>query len=158
MKTVVALFFASLASLIVAKASAALIDPLIRFPSFPQCHDAKVLKQVIKRFNWAEDETWKRGFHLTEIRRARERTVLGESDFAERHVTDDYFDTPMSERLIPRRYCRGHAILTNGKHPTLFYLIEGGQGLAGTSYNVEFCLAGYDRWREFDGSCRAINY
>lgn len=139
-------------------ASAALLDPLIRFPSFPQCGDAKVLGKIIKRFNKAEDKTWHRGFYLEDITRVRERKVLGDGYFEEREITDDYHDTPMHERLVPRRYCRGHAQLTNGRHPTLFYLIEGGQGFAGNSYNVEYCVNGLDPWREYDGSCRVLNH
>ncbi len=138
-------------------ASAALLDPLIRYPSFPQCDDSKVLGQIVKRFNKAEDDQWNRGFYLEDIQRVRERKVLGEG-YENRAVTDDYHDVPMDEQLIPRRYCRGHAILTNGRHPTLFYLIEGGQGFAGNRFNVEFCVNGLDPWREFDGSCRTLNH
>ncbi len=123
-----------------APTSAGPLDLLVS-PSFPQCHDEKVLGKIVKRFNWAEDYNWKRGFYLKDIERVRERVVQdGE------------------HRLIPRRYCRAHAQLTNGRHPTLYYLIEGGQGFAGNSFNVEFCLGGYDRWNEYDGSCRVLRY
>ena len=122
-------------------ASAGLLDPLLQHTSFPECHDAKVLKTIVKRFNWAERRTWQRGITLDDIERTRERLVQS---------------TNVSP--IPRRYCRGHALLSNGKHPTLYYLIEGGQGFAGNSYNVEFCISGMDEWNEYDGSCRAIRY
>ena len=106
-----------------------------------QCDDQKVLRDIIKRFNWAEQNTWQRGFGLDDITQVRERTVVaGENE------------------AIPRRYCRGHAHLSNGRHPTVLYLIEGGQGFAGTGHKVQFCVNGLDPWRMFDGSCRAINY
>ena len=121
--------------------SAALLDLVIQHKTFPECHDDKVLRTIIKRFNGAENQNWQRGFTLSEIERTRE--TLGQSTY----------DSP-----IPRRYCRGHALLSNGKHPTVFYLIEGGQGLAGNSFNVEFCISGLDEWNDYDGSCRAIRY
>jgi hypothetical protein len=125
----------------VAPASAALLDLVIQHKSFPECHDEKVLSTIIKRFNGAENSNWFRGFTLSDIERTRES--LGQSTY---------------ESPIPRRYCRGHALLSNGKHPTVFYLIEGGQGLAGNSFNVEFCISGLDEWNDYDGSCRAIRY
>ncbi|MEP0943456.1 MAG: hypothetical protein ABJH63_06025 [Rhizobiaceae bacterium] len=121
--------------------SAALLDLVIQHKTFPECHDDKVLRTIIKRFNGAENQNWQRGFTLSEIERTRE--TLGQSTY---------------ESPIPRRYCRGHALLSNGKHPTVFYLIEGGQGLAGNSFNVEFCISGLDEWNDYDGSCRAIRY
>ncbi|MEE9314407.1 MAG: hypothetical protein V3V02_07140 [Rhizobiaceae bacterium] len=117
------------------------IDRHIQSKTFPQCDDIKVLGKIVERFNWAEEATWNRGFYLQDIERVRERVVQGTRRYQ-----------------IPRRYCRAHARLTNGKHPTLFYLIEGGQGFAGNSFNVEFCLGGLDRWNEYDGSCRVLRY
>ena len=117
------------------------IDWLLQSKTFPDCHDPKVLGKIKKRFNWAEDATWNRGFYLDHIERTRERVVH------DAHVSS-----------IPRRYCRAHARLSNGKHPTLYYLIEAGQGFAGNSFNVEFCISGLDRWNEYDGSCRVLRY
>lgn len=122
-------------------AKAGLLDWALQYKTFPDCHDPKVLGTIKKRFNWAEDATWHRGFYLDDIERTRERIVQG---------------TKVSS--IPRRYCRAHAHLSNGKHPTLFYLIEAGQGFAGNHFNVEFCISGLDRWNEYDGSCRALRY
>ena len=124
-------------------AKADILGKLIKphLETFPQCDDQKVLRDIIKRFNWAEQNTWQRGFGLDDITEVRERTVVaGENE------------------AIPRRYCRGHAQLSNGRHPTVLYLIEGGQGFAGTGHKVQFCVNGLDPWRMFDGSCRAINY
>lgn len=138
-------------------ASAGLLDPLLQHRSFPQCHDTKVLGKIVERFNWAEDNTWHRGFYLMDIDRIRERTVLGHG-YGEPTHAEGYDAPPAHERLIPRRYCRAHALLTNGRHPTLFYLIEGGQGFAGNGFNVEFCINGLDPWREYDGSCRVLRH
>lgn len=121
--------------------NAALLDPLFQRKTFPECHDSKVLATIVERFNWAERNTWFRGITIDHIERTRERLVQS---------------TRVSD--IPRRYCRGHARLSNGKHPTLYYLIEGGQGFAGNGFNVEFCISGFDNWNTYDGWCRAIRY
>lgn len=106
---------------------------------FPDCGDQKVLNKIVKRYNWAEEHTWQRGIELNDIDRARERLTLdGDS------------------HMINRRFCRGHAHLSNGSHPTVHYLIEEGQGFASIGWNVEFCVVGHDRWMVYDGSCRAL--
>lgn len=138
---VTSLVVSLLVTLPLAPVQAGLLDPLLQHKSFPECDDAKVLGRIVERFNWAEDATWQRGFYVDHLERTRERMVQST------HVSP-----------IPRRYCRAHARLTDGTHPTMFYLIEGGQGFAGNQFNVEFCLQGYDRWNEYDGSCRALNY
>lgn len=140
-----------------ATSRAGLLEPLLRHRSFPQCHDVKVLGMIIERFNWAEENTWHRGFYLADIERIRESSVRGDG-FGNKSALEGYDAQPADERLIPRRYCRGHARLTNGRHPTVFYLIEGGQGFAGNSFNVEFCVNGLDPWREYDGSCRVLRH
>jgi len=122
---------------------AGLLEPVLlpHLQSFPTCGEPKVLATIIKKFNWAEKNTWQRGFQLDAIERVREGQVFDSVD-----------------ALIPRRYCRGHALLTNGKHQSVYYLIEGGQGFAGTGFGVTFCVGGLDPWRTNDGSCRVLRY
>lgn len=107
--------------------------------TFPSCDDPKVLGKIVARYNWAENHTWQRGIDLDDITRARERQTLAGGD-----------------RQINRRYCRGHAHLSNGRHPTVHYLIEQRQGFASIGWNVEFCVVGHDRWMAYDGSCRVL--
>ncbi len=106
---------------------------------FPGCDDPKVLGKIVERYNWAENHTWQRGFDLDDITRTRERQTLAGGD-----------------RLINRRFCRGHAHLSNGRHPTVHYLIEQRQGFASMGWNVEFCISGHDSWMAFDDSCRIL--
>ena len=122
-------------------AQAGLLEPHLNLKTFPQCHDEKVVKRIIRRFNWAEKHTWQRGFGLDQVTNIRESSL------------NEYGISP-----IPRRYCRGHAHLSNGRHPTVFFLIEGGQGFAGNGFRVEYCVNGLDPWREFDGSCRVLRH
>ena len=131
------------ASALVSPASAGLLDKFIQHKSFPECHDAKVLRRIVKRFNNAQDYHTQPDIFIADITRVRERQV--------NRPHDDL-------REVNRRYCRGHAQMSDGTHPTLFYLIESGTGFAGNGFNVEYCMSKYDRWNEFDGSCRVLNY
>ncbi len=107
--------------------------------SFPQCGDAKVLHEIVEHFNRAEIRNKNTGLELENISGARERQTLAGG-----------------ERQINRRYCRAHAELSNGRHPTVHYLIEQRVGFASIGWNVEFCIPGQDRWMVYGGSCRVL--
>ena len=57
---------------------------------------------------------------------------------------------------IARRYCGATAILSDGASREIWYLIEGRMGFAGMGENVEFCVAGFDRWYVYNGACRVL--
>jgi hypothetical protein len=57
---------------------------------------------------------------------------------------------------IGRRYCGATVALSNGHDRTIWYLIEEGQGYASVGDNVEFCVAGFDRWMVYNGRCRIL--
>ncbi len=114
-------------------------ERLLRLDEFPGCDDPRVLKKIVKRYNWAEKHTWRRGVDLNDVTQAGERLTL---------VGDD--------RLVNRRYCRGHARMSDGRHSSVYYLIEQRQGFASIRWNVEFCITGRDNWRVYNGSCRSL--
>jgi len=57
---------------------------------------------------------------------------------------------------IARHYCRGQVALSDGRDRSIWYLIERGQGFASMGDNVEFCVAGFDRWMVYNGRCRVL--
>ena len=59
-------------------------------------------------------------------------------------------------RPIERRYCHGRVALTDGKSRDIWFLIESDMGFAGIGSNVEFCVAGFDRWYVYGGRCRVL--
>ncbi|KWV58920.1 hypothetical protein AS156_32495 [Bradyrhizobium macuxiense] len=62
---------------------------------------------------------------------------------------------PWQSDNIPRRYCSGKAMLSDGKMRTVhFSIIEDG-GFAGSSQGVEWCVTGLDRNWASNPSCRA---
>jgi capsid protein len=59
-------------------------------------------------------------------------------------------------RPIARLYCGATVQLSDGMQRPVWYLVEEGMGLAGTGYNVEFCVDGFDRWNVYSGACRIL--
>ncbi|NRG17679.1 hypothetical protein HPQ64_08260 [Rhizobiales bacterium] len=57
---------------------------------------------------------------------------------------------------LARRYCEGHATLSDGNIHRVYYKVVEHQGFVGIRWNVEACLAGLDRWRVYDGNCRTV--
>lgn len=122
-----------------------LIDEYALSPGeMPRCDDARVLGQVQRRFH----------IQATRVHHAPELKLDGVERI--RHVEDVPGYKVERPTLIQRRYCQGHARLNDGKHPQVYYLIEQRAGFVGVSWNVEFCMAGYDPWRVHDGNCRTL--
>lgn len=57
---------------------------------------------------------------------------------------------------IARRYCAATVDLSDGHSRKIWYLIEDNMGLVGFGDNVEFCVAGFDRWKVYNGACRVL--
>ena len=60
------------------------------------------------------------------------------------------------DRPVERRYCHARVALSNGKHRTVWYLLENPWGFAGVGTSVEFCVSGFDRWKVYNGNCRVL--
>jgi len=52
--------------------------------------------------------------------------------------------------------CGATVTLSDGRDRSVWYLIEEGQGFASIGNNVEFCVAGFDRWLVYNGRCRVL--
>jgi len=62
---------------------------------------------------------------------------------------------PWQSDNIPRRYCSGNVMLSDGKmHAVHYSIIEDG-GLAGFGQGVEWCVTGLDRNWAYNPGCRA---
>lgn len=126
-----------------ATADAATLDFVIKRaigPSdVPACADASVLVEIRDKFQHADANVLKRGLSIANLDKIRQTAV--------------WIDNP-SPRL--RRYCQARVFLNGGKKPNVYYMIEQDSGFVGVSWNVEFCVAGYDPWRVHDGGCRTV--
>ena len=67
-----------------------------------------------------------------------------------------YLPSLGEERPIARRYCEANVVLSDGNDRKVWYLIEEGMGFASIGDNVEFCIAGFDRWNVYNSGCRIL--
>lgn len=119
-------------------------DPHHRLVETPHCTDAKVTAEVLAGFRHkARNELHRPDLAIVDI------VHIHQNRF---EPQDAYADT----FTVPRRYCEGRALLNNGDHRTVWYLIEGGAGFATIGANVEFCVSGFDRWNVHNSHCRVL--
>ena len=62
---------------------------------------------------------------------------------------------PWQSDNIPRRYCSGDALLSDGRPRTVHYSIIEDGGFAGFGQGVEWCVTGLDRNWAYNPACRA---
>jgi len=62
---------------------------------------------------------------------------------------------PWQSDNIPRRYCTGEAMLTDGKMRKVHFSIVEDGGFAGYGNGVEWCVVGLDRNWAYNPACRA---
>jgi hypothetical protein len=62
---------------------------------------------------------------------------------------------PWQSDNIPRRYCSGDVMLSDGKLRTVHYSIVEDGGFAGFNQGVEWCVTGLDRNWAYNPSCKA---
>ncbi len=73
-----------------------------------------------------------------------------------RNVREDRYIPDSEDWPIARRYCTADVVLSDGNTRDLWYLVEGRMGFVGLGENVEFCVAGFDRWFVYNGRCRVL--
>lgn len=71
-------------------------------------------------------------------------------------IRERRYEPPGEWKAIERRYCGATVSLSDGRDRSIWYLIETGQGFASIGNNVEFCVAGFDRWFVYNGGCRVL--
>ena len=133
---------AALSALLAATPAAAGTSPDPRLAGLSGCDDGWVLARIRDRFAYGEARVEKRDLGIAGIEKIREVATT--------------VDRPSP---LPRRWCTATVTLTDGSRSTLHWLVTRGVGFAGPGLawipdEVEFCVAGHDRWRVHDGSCR----
>ena len=105
------------------------------------CGHDRVLNRIVDRFAY-------------QVRHVPNLPDVGILDFYQ--VTEVRYEPQGEDRPIERRYCRATVALSDGDSRTVRYLIERPMGFAGIGSNVEFCVAGFDRWYVYNGRCRVL--
>jgi capsid protein len=105
------------------------------------CSEAWVLNKITHRFHH-------------QVRHVPNLPQVGIVDF--RGIRERGYQPASQEWPIGRRYCQATVALSDGHDRAIWYLIEEGQGFASVGDNVEFCVAGFDRWMVYNGRCRIL--
>ena len=105
------------------------------------CEDTHILSKIIDRFRH-------------QVRNVPNLPDVEIREFRLIHEQRNHIAT--EDWPVPRRYCGATVDLSDGYSREIWYLIEGGMGLASIGDNVEFCVAGFDRWYVYNGRCRVL--
>jgi hypothetical protein len=106
--------------------------------AMPACDYAGALDRIIANFRTKEYGFWNSQLRIVGVENIREIDTM-----------------PWAAQSIPRRYCSGTAVISDGaKHP-LFYSIGEDTGIIGMDWGVNFCVAGLDRNSAYSPDCRA---
>jgi hypothetical protein len=103
----------------------------------PLCGEPGPLDRIQHAFHIKEDRFWHSELRIVEIRNVQEIALR-----------------PWASGTIPRRFCRGDALVSDGiKRPVYYSIIEDG-GLIGMTYGVEWCVVGLDRNWAYNPRCK----
>ncbi|MGH6861590.1 MAG: hypothetical protein ACRECY_15155 [Phyllobacterium sp.] len=107
------------------------------------CGQARVLNRIVSKFSY-------------QVRHVPNLPQVAIDNFSD--VQQTRYEPSLEPELdaVSRHYCRATAHLSDGNQQPVWYLVEEGQGFVGVGDNVEFCLAGFDRWHVYNGSCRTL--
>lgn len=105
------------------------------------CSEQSVLRRVVSGFRY-------------QVRHVPHLPQVGISAVSDVRLTR--YEPKNNPAQIERTYCKANAVLSDGEHRAVWYLIEEGQGFAGIGRNVEFCVSGFDRWHVYDANCRVL--
>ena len=108
------------------------------FRDMPACDFRPALDRIIGNFFTKETRFWNSELKIVGIENIRETAVLA-----------------WAAQSIPRRFCSGTALISDGvKHP-IYYSIGEDTGMIGMDFGVNFCVVGLDRNWAYGPACRA---
>jgi hypothetical protein len=104
----------------------------------PACDYPAALDRIIANFHTKEYRFWNSELAIVGVENIREIDTM-----------------PWAAQSIPRRYCSGTAVISDGaKHP-IYYSIGEDTGIIGMDWGVNFCVAGLDRNWAYNPNCRS---
>jgi hypothetical protein len=103
----------------------------------PACDDLAALGKIQARFYEKEAKFWNSSLHILGFESLREVALR-----------------PWAVDTIPRRFCTGTAVVSDGvKRRVNYSIIEDG-GMIGGTWGVEWCVLGLDRNWAYNPHCR----
>jgi hypothetical protein len=104
----------------------------------PACDYPAALDRIIANFHTKEFRFWNSELRIVGVENIQELDFL-----------------PWTAQAIPRRFCRGIAVINDGGRHTIYYSIAEDTGMIGMDWGVNFCVAGLDRNWAYNPGCRA---
>ena len=104
----------------------------------PECYSPSVLNKISTRFGHKERTFWNSGLTIQYFEKIKEVAWR-----------------PWGRDFIPRRFCSGVAITSDGKKRRVDYSIREGLGFLSVTWNVQWCVTGVDRNLAYGSACRA---
>jgi hypothetical protein len=104
----------------------------------PACDFAPALDRIISNFHTKEARFWNSQLQIVGIEDIRETAVL-----------------PWAAQSVPRRFCSGVALISDGLRHPIYYSIAEDMGMIGMDWGVNFCVIGLDRNWAYEPHCRA---
>ena len=128
-----AAFFLSCVGLLTASAHARDVVPAERRihpwdARIPGCQDPAVLEKITSRFAERESRYWNSGLRLVAYERIRPMAWR-----------------PWGLDFIPRRFCTGVTLVSDGRKRQISYVVKEDLGIIGATWGVEWCVQGIDR-------------
>jgi hypothetical protein len=105
--------------------------------ALPACDDPAALDLISSRFAAKEGRFWNSDLQIVDFVRVRQVAFR-----------------PWAVDAIPRRFCTGHVIVSDGKKRRVNYSIIEDAGAIGASWGVEWCVVGLDRNLAYNPACR----
>ena len=103
----------------------------------PACDSPAALAKISARFAEKENRFWSPDLSIVAFDKVREVAYR-----------------PGPPNAIPRRFCAAIAFVSDGlKHP-IYYSIGEDTGMIGSTYGVEWCVAGLDRNWAYNPACK----
>jgi hypothetical protein len=108
---------------------------------FPVCHDPVVMEKIGTQFAEKEARFWNSALTIVEVERIRPLAWK-----------------PWGLDYIPRRFCTGTALLSDGRRRRIDYSVREDLDLGffgqTKTWGVEFCVAGLDRNWAYEPNCK----
>jgi hypothetical protein len=103
----------------------------------PPCDYPRALSKIQYLFGLKERRFWNSRLSIASFEQVREIAFR-----------------PWAPDTIPRRFCAGLAMVSDGVERPVYYSIAEDTGLIGASWGVEWCVVGLDRNWAFNPACK----
>jgi hypothetical protein len=103
----------------------------------PTCDAPGALSTIRHRFATKEGRLWQSDLQIVDFDRIRETAYH-----------------PWADASVPRRFCSGRALISDGVWRQVHYSIIEDGGIIGAKWGVEWCVVGVDRNWAYNPQCK----